>query len=88
MTYFINVWRNSQPSRIDAEPAVQHWPTEEQAVEEIAAGSVGFYYDETIRVERQTATVIDLAIEARNYEREARQEQQAELAMTPSWEPL
>ncbi len=88
MTYWINIWRSSQPSRIDAEPVVQHWATEEQAVEEIVDGPIGYYYDETIRVEHQSATVIDLAIQARDYGWEARQEQQAEMAMTPSWEPL
>ena len=88
MTYWINIWQNSQPSRIGAEPAVQYWATEQQAIEEIVDGPPGYYYDETIRVEGQRAKVIDLEIPARNYAREARAEQQAEMAMVPSWEPL
>ena len=64
MTYYINVWRSSQ--RIDAEPEVQHWATEERAVEEIVAGSIGFYYDETIRVEGRGAMVVVLAVEPRH----------------------
>lgn len=88
MTYWCNVWRNSQPSRVGADAAVQYWATEEQAVEEIVCGAIGFYYDETLRVECKFSTVIDLKPQARKYEREAHQEQQADLAMTPSWEPL
>ncbi len=70
MTYYINVWRNSQPSQINAEPAVQWWATEEQAVEEIVDGWPGFYYDETIRVDGRSAKVKDLELAARYYARE------------------
>ncbi len=88
MTYWINVWRDSRPSRIEAEPAVQHWSSEEQAVEEIVAGFTDWYYDETIRVEGQIATVIDLSYRAEVYHREAQEEHRADLAMSPSWAPL
>ena len=70
MTYWINVFQPSQ--RIGAAPEVQHWATEEQAVEEIVAGSPGYYYDETIRVEGQAAKVINLEPPARERDPKAR----------------
>ena len=72
MTYYINVWRNSQPGQSSAEPAVQYWATEQQAVEEIAAGAPYYYYEETIRVSGLTATVIDLEPPARERDPKAR----------------
>ena len=70
MTYWINVWRNSRPSKIDAEPVVQHWATEQQAIEEIVEGPPGYYYDETIRVEGPRATVVSLELQAYRYARQ------------------
>lgn len=74
MTYYINVWRNSQPGQSSAEPAVQYWAIAEQAIEEIVCGSPGYYYEETIRVEGQRATVIDLELPAMERDPKARLE--------------
>lgn len=84
MTYWINVWKSNQRP-YDIEPTVQHWSTEEAAVEEIVDGPAYYFYDETIKVDGKTAEIIDLSEHAEEYRREQETEAKWERERAPSW---